>query len=212
MTGLFLTLQNGLGNEEFLARHFGLDRVIGGLYFICLSRVLPGVIEHLESGHLTIGKFTGFPKPRTHDIALKFTRSGVVCDVAENLKRERWRKLIWNIPFNGLSIAAGGITTQDTLQDDSLRPSAWGSMHEVILAAGTCGNGLRPRSRSSRRSERKRMGAYKPSTLLDFEAGRTLEVKAIWGEPLRRAQAAGTSMSRLEQLYAVLKSLNDRRQ
>jgi len=55
------------------------------------------------------------------------------------------------------------------------------------------------------------MGAYKPSTLLDFEAGRALEVEAIWGEPLRRAQANGTAMPRLEQLYALLKSLDARR-
>ncbi len=34
---MLLTLQNGLGNEEFLARHFGADRVLGGLCFICLE-------------------------------------------------------------------------------------------------------------------------------------------------------------------------------
>src|ERR1700736_5675674 len=36
---VLLTLQNGLGNEEFLAQHFGAERVVGGLCFICLSRV-----------------------------------------------------------------------------------------------------------------------------------------------------------------------------
>jgi len=54
------------------------------------------------------------------------------------------------------------------------------------------------------------MGPYKPSTLLDFEAGRALEVEAIWGEPLRRARTGGTAMPRLVQLYALLKSLNTR--
>jgi len=116
-----LTLQNGLGNEEFLARHFGAERVAGGLGFICLNRVSPSVIEHFDYGSLTIGEFTGLPKPRTHNIASEFKRCGVVCAVVENLRRERWRKLVWNIPFNGLSIAAGGSTTRDILQDDSLR-------------------------------------------------------------------------------------------
>jgi len=54
------------------------------------------------------------------------------------------------------------------------------------------------------------MGPYKPSTLLDFEAGRALEVEAFWGEPLRRARTEGIAMPRLEQLYALLKSLNAR--
>ena len=210
-TTALLTLQNGLGNEEFLARHFGAERVMGGLCFICLNRVSPGVTEHFDYGHLTVGEFTGFPKPRTHDIASEFKRSGVACDVVENLMRERWRKLAWNIPFNGLSIAAGGITTQDILEDDSLRLSALGLMDEIGLAAGACGNGLPVNVALEQMKRTETMGAYKPSTLLDFEAGRTLEVEAIWGEPLRRGQAAGASMPRLEQLYAVLKSLNGRR-
>ena len=45
-TTALLTLQNGLGNEEFLARYFGAERVIGGLCFICLNRVSPGVIPN----------------------------------------------------------------------------------------------------------------------------------------------------------------------
>jgi 2-dehydropantoate 2-reductase len=51
------------------------------------------------------------------------------------------------------------------------------------------------------------MGAYQPSSLIDFLAGREVEVEAIWGEPLRRAQAAGAAMPHLEKLYARLKEL-----
>ena len=80
-----LLLQNGLGNEEFLARHFGAERVAGGLCFICVNRVAPSVIEHFDYGSLTIGEFTGLPKPRTHNIASEFKRCGVVCAVVENL-------------------------------------------------------------------------------------------------------------------------------
>lgn len=54
------------------------------------------------------------------------------------------------------------------------------------------------------------MGAYQPSSLVDFLAGREVEVEAIWGEPLRRAQAAGLAMPRLAELYATLKRLTAR--
>src|SRR5262249_17536245 len=50
------------------------------------------------------------------------------------------------------------------------------------------------------------MGPYKPSSLVDFLAGREVEIEAIWGEPLRRAQAAGLPMPRLEQLYGQLRA------
>jgi ketopantoate reductase len=47
--------------------------------------------------------------------------------------------------------------------------------------------------------------AYKPSTLLDWEAGRPLEIEPIWREPLRRATAAGANAPRLEIVYGLLK-------
>jgi 2-dehydropantoate 2-reductase len=54
------------------------------------------------------------------------------------------------------------------------------------------------------------MGPYKPSSLVDFLAGREVEVEAIWGEPLRRAQAAGVAMPRLASLYARLRATTGR--
>ena len=51
------------------------------------------------------------------------------------------------------------------------------------------------------------MGAYPPSSLVDFLAGREVEVDAIWGEPLRRAQAAGVAVPRLAALEAELRRL-----
>lgn len=206
-----LTMQNGFGNEEFLATRFGAERVLGGLCFVCLNRIAPGVIEQYDAGHLTLGEFKGFPQPRTHDIAWEFKRCGVVCTVAEKLERERWRKLVWNIPFNGLSVAAGGVTTADILANDSLRLEAMALMDEVIAAANGNGYNLPTAFALEQMKRTEAMGPYKPSTLTDFEAGRPLEVEAIWGEPLRRARAAGAVTPRLAELYARLKIIAEAR-
>ena len=107
---MLLTLQNGLGNEEFLAENFGAERVLGGLCFVCLNRVSPGLIEHYAVGRVILGEYRGYPQARTHDISWEFKRCGVVCTVAENLGLERWRKLVWNIPFNGLSLLRAAST------------------------------------------------------------------------------------------------------
>jgi Ketopantoate reductase PanE/ApbA C terminal len=56
------------------------------------------------------------------------------------------------------------------------------------------------------------MGPDKPSTLLDWEAGKWLEIEAIWGEPLRRAAAAAAQMQGLEIVYALLKHFDLARQ
>lgn len=209
---ILLTLQNGLGNEEFLARHFGAGRVIGGLCFICLNRISPALIEHLDYGNLNLGELAGAACSRTHYLAREFRECGVECQVVDKLMEERWRKLVWNIPFNGLTIAAGGITTEDILRDDSLRSAALALMDEVIEGAKGCGYSLAADLALEQMKRTETMGAYKPSTLLDFEAGRALELEAIWGEPLRRAQARGMAMPRLEELYARLKALNARRE
>lgn len=206
-----LTLQNGLGNEEFLARHFGAERVLGGLCFICLNRVSPGVIERYDVGRLALGEYDRYPTARTHDVAWEFKRSGVVCTVVENLALERWRKLVWNIPFNGLAVTSGGLDTGAILANERLRAATLALMDEVIAAANKCGHPLPTAVALEQIKRTHSLGEYKPSTLIDFEAGRRLEIEAIWGEPLRRALAAGADMPRLSALYAELKALEQDR-
>jgi 2-dehydropantoate 2-reductase len=205
---MILTLQNGLGNEEFLAQHFGAERILGGLCYICLSRTEPGVVERFDAGRLRIGEFKSLPRPRTHDIAWEFKRCGVVCTVIADLALERWRKLVWNIPFNGLTIVAGGIDTAALLADDGLRLEAVALMNETIAIAAACGHKLSTSLVPEMIKRTGAMGAYRPSTLLDFEAGRPLELEAIWGEPLRRGQAAGVKAPRLRQLYDHLREMD----
>lgn len=209
---VLLTLQNGLGNEEFLAEHFGAERVMGGLCFICLNRISPVLIEHIDHGNVNLGEFAGAAGARTHHLAREFRSCGVECAVVDDLMEERWRKLVWNIPFNGLTIAAGRITTEEILRDDSLRAAARSLMEEIVEGAQSCGYMLPADVVLEQMRRTETMGAYKPSTLLDFEAGRALEIEAIWGEPLRRAEARGIPMPRLEQLYKRLKVLDARPQ
>ncbi|MGI9088422.1 MAG: 2-dehydropantoate 2-reductase [Chthoniobacterales bacterium] len=208
---ILLTLQNGLGNEEFLAKNFGAARVLGGLCFVGLNRVSPGEIEHYGGGRIILAEYSGFPLARTHDVSWEFKRSGVVCTVAANLALERWRKLVWNIPFNGLAIAGGGIDTAEILANEQLRARTLALMDEVIAAARRCGYALPTALALEQIKQTENLRGYRPSTLLDFESDRPLELEAIWGEPLRRAQAAGAEMPELSALYAELKQLDDAR-
>jgi len=205
---MLMTLQNGLGNEEFLAERFGAERVLGALCFICLSRRSRAIVERYDYGHIVIGEYGRAPQPRTYEIADQFKESGIKCSVAEDLALERWRKLVWNIPFNGLSILAGGIDTAAILADKDLRKSTEALMNEVIVAANKCGHALPTAAAAEQMQRTETMGAYKPSTLLDFESAKPLEIEAIWGEPLRRATAAGAQAPRLEVVYALLKSID----
>ncbi len=199
-----LTLQNGLGNEEFLGERWGTERVMGGLCFVCLNRTSPGVIEHYDHGTLSIGEFRRSVSPRVRAVAEAFRRGGVEANPVENLVTERWRKLLWNIPFNGLSIVADGATVADILADEGLRTQARDLMSEVLDAAHRLGHDI-PDSFADYQIERSwSMGPYKPSSMIDWQMGRPVEVEAIWGEPWRQGTNAGAAMPRLETVYRLL--------
>ena len=202
---LILTLQNGLGSDDFLAECFGSERVLGGLCFVCINRIAPGVIEHFAQGHISLGEHSGPPQPRTLALAEMLRTSGISCGVEANLLTARWKKLVWNIPFNGLSIAAGSKDTAAILADPTLEQRVRDLMREIIGTAGRLGHPI-PLSLIDSMIERTRtMSGYKPSSLVDFLAGREVELDTIWGEPLHRAKIAGIAMSKLEALYGELR-------
>ena len=202
-----LNLQNGLGVDEQIAQKFGAERVMGGLCFICLNRTAPGEITCRLPGSIAIGEFQGPPTDRARSVVALFEKGGVKASLAENLDETRWRKLVWNVPFNGLAIAAGGATTDRIIDDPALRAEARGLMEEIIAAAAKFGHVILPEFIDRQFELTAQMGPYQPSSLIDWREGREVEVEAIWGEPLRRARAAGAATPRLAHLYAQLKRL-----
>ena len=204
---IILTLQNGLGADELLASLFGRERVVGGLAFIAAIREAPGDIRVYTPGYLTLGEFKGPASERVRQLAALFQRAGVKCEAVDNLAEARWRKLVWNVPYNGLTIVAGGITTDRILASPEWEPEVRALIDEVVRAAASFGYVVTADFITEQFAHTRRMGAYQPSSLVDYLAGRAVEVEAIWGEPLRRAQAAGVAMPHLEKLYARLKEL-----
>ncbi len=202
-----LTLQNGLGVDEFLAGLFGAGRIMGGLVFMAITRAGPGEVRCFHPGMVSVGEFGGPPVARTHALAGLLQAAGMKAFVVDNLLEARWRKLVWNIPFNGLSIAEGGITTDRICADPRLAREARALMLEVQRAAAEFGFMIPDDFVRKQFDVTPPMGPYQPSSLVDFLAGREVEVEPIWGEPLRRARAAGVEMPRLAGLYSRLRDL-----
>jgi 2-dehydropantoate 2-reductase len=206
-----LTLQNGLGNEELIASFVGAHRVLGGLCYIGVTRESPGeVVGYHTPGRMTLGEFQRSSGDRLQRVAALFAGIGVKTRAVQNLAEARWQKLIWNVPFNGLAIVGGGISTDRILADPALAAQVRPLMDEVARAARHFGYEVPETFIQSQIDVTPGMGPYQPSSLVDFLAGREVEVEAIWGEPLRRARSAGLPMPRLAALYAELKRLTTR--
>ncbi len=195
-----LTLQNGLCNCEAIAELIGPERVLGGLCFVCINRHEPGRIVHSGGGKVSIG--TWHPDSASHALALyeMMRAADIKSRHVEDLEAAQWEKLIWNVPFNGLSVADGGVTTDVLLADEEKVEEIRALMAEVIAAAQALGHDLTPGMAEDNIERTRPMGAYRTSSMIDFVDGRVLEVGPIWEEPLKRAKAAGVPMPHLETL------------
>ena len=206
---VILTLQNGLGNVEFLQRNFGPERVLGGLVFMGINRVGPGRIVNFNpnGGTVTIGEPFSASTDRVRKVCALMRRAKILERTSEDFQEALWRKLIWNVPFNGLSIAGNGVTCDVILDSPHLAALAYGLMKEVQAGAKALGIDIPDAFVDNQVAYTKPLGAYKPSSLLDYAAGRPVEVESIWGEPYRRGRSAGATMPCLGMLYALLKTL-----
>ncbi len=206
-----LTLQNGLGNCELLADIVGPERVLGGLCFVCINRITPGLVSHTAGGKMTLGQWQNGDGEFLRELESRFIRAGIHAVAVENLRKSQWEKLVWNIPFNGLSVAEGGVTTDVLLECRRTEDEMRSLMAEVVTAARALGLPLEDGLIDSNIERTRPMGPYRTSSMIDFVEGREVEVAPIWEEPLRQATAAGVPMSRLTDLLRRIREQIDLR-
>ncbi len=201
-----VTLQNGMGNAEALAAVAEPGRVVAGLCFVCINRLEPGLIETTLPGHVRLAAAEGPAGDRVRDVAGLLAGAGVDARAEDSLESVLWRKLCWNIPFNGLSIAAGGLTTDRILADPALRDRALRLMLEVRAAAEARGTPFGMDHVERQFAVTEGMGPYRTSSLIDYAEGREVEVDPIWRIPLSRGRAAGVPMPELARLLGEIEA------
>lgn len=204
---LVLTVQNGLGNVEKLCELFGDSQVLGGICYATINRTAPGVVKTNGRTLLWLAEPEGGPLERTRALAELFSSAGLAAEVQDSLAAMLWKKLCWNVPFNGLCIAGGNIDCAQLMASPELVELAWALMRELQAAARALGVEISDTHLQKQVDVTVKCGAYLPSSLLDFRAARPVEVESIWGEPLRAARRAGVPAPHLETLYWLLKKL-----
>ena len=143
-----LAIVGGIGIEEQVADALHRYRVFGGLGFIGVGQPRPGRIVHREFGALDIGHHGDDAEAVQEAVAL-WAPTVVAARPASCLVRARWHKMIWDVPFNGLSVVAGGATSGFVLETPALAAFARSVMAE-ILAIGNADLG-KPRPAAHRR-------------------------------------------------------------
>lgn len=189
-----LTLQNGLGNCEALARIAGPHHMLGGLCFVCINRIAPAHVRHTASGKIILGEWRPDDRQRAATLAARWENAGIHATTTDVLEQAQWEKLVWNIPFNGLSVAEGGVTTDILIANPRTLNEIREIAHEVVAAARALGHPLSEKLVEQNIDRTRPMGPYRPSSMIDYLEGREVELDAIWAAPLRRAAIVDAPM------------------
>lgn len=212
-----VVLQNGLHVEQATEQIVGRGRVMGGCCFLCTNKVGPGHVKHLDYGDILLGAYRGpdglspaVPDPIMQAVVADFAQATIPIQATPNLQTSRWKKLMWNIPFNGLSVILDA-STDRIMNDPAGRKLAEAIMREVRLAAVACGQDVPESHVDYLMDHTDKMVPYDSSMRLDYLAGRPMELQAIFGNPLRAANEAGFEATRIGMMYEQLQFLDSRK-
>lgn len=209
--GKALLMQNGLAVEEQLHPLLRDDiHLLGGLCFICVHRSEPGVVVHQAYGGVNLGYHSG---PGTAEQGSAIAEQGAqlfaqasLDSKAIGLEKARWHKLVWNVPYNGLSVLLD-TTTGALMRHAASRTLITDIMQEVVQAAAACGHELPENTAATMLNNTERMPDYHPSMYHDFTSQRPLELDAIYRAPIAAAKAAGVAMPKTQMLLQSLEFL-----
>lgn len=210
---IVVMLQNGLDVEREVQGLTKTEHILGGCCFLCSNRIGPGKIQHLDYGRIALGSYSptlaGQITTVMSRVGQAFSRAGIPMELSTNLAEIRWKKLAWNIPYNGLSVVLDADTRQ-IMNDSNAAALVEELMEEVLQSARACGISIGRQHIHKMLDDTRKMVPYASSMLLDYQAGRPLEVEAIFGNPLRAAIDHGYLPIRIQMLYRQLKFIDER--
>ena len=201
-------IQNGIGVEADVQKMFPGLQLIGGLAFICSSKTEPGRISHQCYGSINLGNYSCKDESRFQAILDDFTSAGIQA-ASVSYEEARWKKAVWNMPFNGMTVALN-TRTDLLLKNPSTRQLIRDLMMEVVEASRTLGiTGVDEAFVEKMIDMTDNMTPYSPSMKLDFDFHRPMEIHYLYTRPIEIAREAGYRMRKLEMLEAELRFLGN---
>jgi 2-dehydropantoate 2-reductase len=212
-TGVILLLQNGINQEERYAAYFSKTAlrpvILGGLAFTCINRIDAAHIEHIDYGMVKIGALKKEENRTAKQAAILFQNAGIQCEYVPDLRRARYEKLLWNAAYNTLSVLLQA-STDLIVSNHSTASLSLRIMREIRAIAAAENIRLSEATLRDMLDRTRRMRPYKTSMLLDFEAGRPMEIDVILGEPIRMACRRKIEVPHLQMAFDILQFYNHR--
>ena len=203
---LVVLIQNGIGVEEDVQKMFPDVQLAAGLAFICSAKTKPGLVSHQCYGSINLANYSCKDEALMQAVVDEFREAGIETGFVE-YHEARWKKAVWNMPFNGMTVALH-TQTDLLLKNKSTRQLIREQMMEVVGAAQHLGVKNLDASFVDKMIETTdAMTPYSPSMRLDYDFHRPMEIYYLYTRPLEIAREAGCPMPKLEMLEAELRFL-----
>lgn len=200
---LVVLIQNGIGVEEDVQQMLPDLRLAAGLAYICSAKTAPGRVNHQSNGNICFGNYSCPDGERLETVVADFVAAGIKAGVVE-YHEARWKKAVWNMTFNGMSVVLNAQT--DRLMDGAhTERLIHRQMLEVIHAAQAVGvENINDDYAEAMLSLTRKMDPYSPSMKLDYDFHRPMEINYLYTRPIEEAHRSGVSMPMMEMLEAQL--------
>jgi len=200
-----VSLQNGVDNEETLARVLGPGHAVGGVAYVFAAIESPGVIAHRFAGHVVFGELDGQPSPRLEALRAAFTHAGVRAEVSPDIRRTLWQKYVMitaQAGMTALSRAPIGVIRAVPESRQMYRRIA----EELTALAAASGVDL---GRDAVEGVMKAADGLAPEAYSslhhDLTQGRRLELETLHGHAVRLGERLGVPTPTTFAVYAALK-------
>ena len=201
-------IQNGIGVEADVQQMFPNVQLIAGLAFICSAKTEPGRVNHQCYGSINLANYSCKDETLFDNILKDFTAAAIPA-ASVPYDEARWKKAVWNMPFNGMTVALN-TRTDLLLKNPATRQLIRDLMMEVVEASRALGvSGVDETFVEKMIQMTDEMTPYSPSMKLDFDFHRPMEIHYLYTRPIEIARAAGYRMAKLEMLEAELRFLGE---
>ena len=206
--GCVATVQNGIGNEETIARY--VERVIRGTTFPAGKILEPGVVQWDVKGDTTLGPFEPRPAPlaEIERLADACTRAGMPTHAVPDARGPQWRKVIFNASTNPIG-ALTGLTHGRVCERPDLRALVSGLVAEGKAVAAAQGIVLDadPEELIDHAAKPEVAYDHRSSMLQDVEARRQTEIDYLNGGIVRFGREHGVPTPLNEAIWALVKGV-----
>ncbi len=204
---LVVLIQNGVGVEADVQQLFPGVQLAAGLAFICSAKTEPGRVSHQCYGQINLANYSCRDDGLMQLVAAHFNAAGVKAGLVE-YNEARWKKAVWNMPFNGMTVALN-TRTDLLLGHPATRQLIREQMMEVVGAARSLGvENIGEDFVELMLQMTDEMTPYSPSMKLDFDFHRPMEIHYLYELPIELARQAGFAMPRLQMLMQELTFLD----